>query len=288
MPNDATKAYGTYIELSTDPDVDIIYIASPHSHHYRNARLALEAGKHVLCEKAFTVTASQARILVDIAKAKGLFLMEALWTRFLPVSIEITNIIARGSVGRVYRVLADNSLPMDPGDKSNSRWRPEGRLLNPSLAGGVLLDSGVYSLNWVFMCLYHTLPEKERRAPRRVVGVVDKYDGTGVDEGSSVIVAFEKGPGGGIGAAAMGEKSEGAHGIATCSFRVATDPEGKQGAWGAGIRIQASKAEIQILGPAYRFVLSFLPFLTLFVLSFFSWNYIGNRFPVVLVEREGR
>lgn len=235
------------------------------------------------------MTASQARILVDIAKAKGLFLMEALWTRFLPVSIEITNIIARGDVGRVYRVFADNSLPMDPGDKSNSRWQPEGRLLNPSLAGGVLLDSGVYSLSWVFMCLYHTLPEKERKAPRRVVGVVDKFKGTGVDEGSSVIVAFEKGPGGGVGTA-VEDKGEGAQGIATCSFRVATDPEGKQGAWGAGIRIQASKAEIQILGPAYRFV--FFPFFfffsfppSLLVLSFLFWNYLDNRFFVVLVER---
>lgn len=234
------------------------------------------------------MTAAQARILVDIAKAKGLFLMEALWTRFLPVSIEITNIIARGDVGRVYRVLADNSLPMDPGDKSNSRWKPEGRLLNPILAGGVLLDSGVYSLSWVFMCLYHTLPEKERRAPRSVVGVVDKYKGTGLDEGSSVIVAFEKGPGGGVGAAAVEEEGEGAQGIATCSFRVATDPEGKQGAWGAGIRIQASKAEIQILGPAYRFVIfSFFypPFLPLSVFSFLFWNYIGNGFLFILVER---
>lgn len=206
------------------------------------------------------MTASQARILVDIAKAKGLFLMEALWTRFLPISIEITNIIARGDVGRVYRVFADNSLPMDPGDNktSSTRWKPEGRLLNPSLAGGVLLDSGVYSLSWVFMCLYHTLPDKERRAPRRVVGVVDKFKGTGVDEGSSVIVAFEKGPGGGRVGAAVEEEGEGAQGIATSSFRVATDPEGKHGAWGAGIRIQASKAEIQILGPAYRFV--FFPF----------------------------
>ena len=216
--------------------------------------------------------------------------MEALWTRFLPVSIEITNIIARGDVGRVYRVFADNSLPMDPGDKSNSRWQPEGRLLNPSLAGGVLLDSGVYSLSWVFMCLYHTLPEKERKAPRRVVGVVDKFKGTGVDEGSSVIVAFEKGPGGGVGTA-VEDKGEGAQGVATCSFRVATDPEGKQGAWGAGIRIQASKAEIQILGPAYRFV--FFPFFffcfsfppSLLFLSFLFWNYLDNRFFVVLVER---
>lgn len=192
--------------------------------------------------------------------------MEALWTRFHPVSIEITNIIARGDVGRVYRVLADNSTPMDPGDKNSSRWTPEGRLLNPSLAGGVLLDSGVYSLSWVFMCLYHTLPEKDRRAPKRVVGVVDKFKGTGVDEGSSVIVAFEKGPGGRVGATAVEEEGEGAQGIATCSFRVATDPEGKHAAWGAGIRIQASKAEIQILGPAYRFVV-----LSVFFLFFFTF-----------------
>lgn len=100
-----TKTYGSYADLVADPNVDIIYVATPHSHHFQNTMLALEANKHVLCEKAFTVTAAQAKKLIDTAKAKKLFLMEAVWTRYFPLSIKIRELIKDGAIGKVYRVI---------------------------------------------------------------------------------------------------------------------------------------------------------------------------------------
>lgn len=99
------KTYGSYPELVVDPNVDIIYVATPHSHHFQNTMLALEAGKHVLCEKAFTVTAAQARKLVETAKAKKLFLMEAVWTRYFPLSIKVRELITSGEIGTVFRTI---------------------------------------------------------------------------------------------------------------------------------------------------------------------------------------
>lgn len=99
------KTYGSYPELVADPNVDIIYVATPHSHHFQNTMLALEAGKNVLCEKAFTVTAAQARKLVETAKAKKLFLMEAVWTRYFPLSIKIRELITAGEIGPVFRTI---------------------------------------------------------------------------------------------------------------------------------------------------------------------------------------
>lgn len=89
-----------------DPNVDIIYVATPHSHHFQNTMLCLEAGKHVLCEKAFTVTASQTKKLVEKAKAKNLFLMEAVWTRYFPLSIKVRELITTGAIGNVYRAIS--------------------------------------------------------------------------------------------------------------------------------------------------------------------------------------
>lgn len=99
----SAKAYGSYAELVADPNVDIIYVATPHSHHFQNAMLCLDAGKNVLCEKALTVTAAQAKKLVETARAKGVFLMEAVWTRYFPLSIKIRELITSGAIGDVYR-----------------------------------------------------------------------------------------------------------------------------------------------------------------------------------------
>lgn len=104
-----TRMYGSYSELVADEEVDIIYVATPHSHHFQNAMLALEAGKPVLCEKAFTVTASQAKRLVESARAKLLFLMEAVWTRFFPLSVEVRKLVASGVIGTVYRVIGETT-----------------------------------------------------------------------------------------------------------------------------------------------------------------------------------
>jgi predicted dehydrogenase len=131
------KAYGSYEELVADPAVDIVYIASPHSHHFLNAYLCLQAGKHVLCEKPFTVNAEQTRVLIQLARKKRLFLMEAVWTRFFPLSIQVRELIKAGRIGTVYRVYADFSFGYD----IDSTWAPTHRMINMDLAGGCLLDS---------------------------------------------------------------------------------------------------------------------------------------------------
>lgn len=98
--------------------------------------LALNAGKHVLCEKAFTVNAAQAKILCETAQKKNLFLMEAVWTRYFPLSIQIRDLIKQGAIGEVLRVISDNSF----GDPVEERWGTEHRMVNKDLAGGCLLD----------------------------------------------------------------------------------------------------------------------------------------------------
>jgi predicted dehydrogenase len=107
-PSDV-KTYGTYHELVANSDVDIIYVATPVSHHFQNAMLALEAGKSVLCEKTFTVTASQARKLISVARAKRLFFMEAVWTRFFPLCTQVRDLVSSGTIGTVRRVIGEPS-----------------------------------------------------------------------------------------------------------------------------------------------------------------------------------
>ena len=129
-------AYATYQELVADPNVDVIYVATPHSHHYQNVMLCLEAGKNVLCEKAFTVNAAQTKILCETAGKKNLFLMEAVWTRYFPLSIQVRELIQKGEIGEVLRTVADTSF----GDDVEEKWGTKHRMVNPDLAGGALLD----------------------------------------------------------------------------------------------------------------------------------------------------
>ncbi len=133
-------AYGSYEALLADPDVDVVYVATPHSHHHEHALLAIEAGKHVLCEKAFTQNAAQAREVVAAARAKGVFVMEAMWTRHLPHVHAIRDLIARGEIGDVVSVQADHGQPIAHIERM---WRPE-------LAGGALLDLGVYPISFAY------------------------------------------------------------------------------------------------------------------------------------------
>jgi predicted dehydrogenase len=136
----AASAYGSYEELVNDPQVDIIYVASPHSEHHRQTRLALEAGKPVLVEKAFTRNAAEAHDLVTLARAKNLLLIEAMWARFLPHYDVIRQVVTDGLIGDVTAVFADHGQPLYPGG-------PE-RLASPDLAGGALLDLGVYPMSF--------------------------------------------------------------------------------------------------------------------------------------------
>ena len=138
-------AYGSYQELVDDPQVDIVYVASPHSEHHRQARLALEAGKPVLVEKAVTRNAAEARDLVDLARAKGLFLLEGMWSRFLPHYDVIRRALQDGLIGDVTTVFADHGQRLYPDG-------PE-RLSDPDLAGGALLDLGVYPVHFADFAL---------------------------------------------------------------------------------------------------------------------------------------
>ncbi|EKD19067.1 uncharacterized protein L3040_006556 [Drepanopeziza brunnea f. sp. 'multigermtubi'] len=232
----SAKAYGSYAELVADPNVDIIYVATPHSHHFQNSMLALQAGKHVLCEKALTVNAAQAKKLIATAKEKKLFFMEAVWTRYFPLSIQVRELVTSGAIGKVHRVSADLSFGSAKDDGSLT-FADEHRMVNVDLAGGALLDLGIYSLTWVFQILYHCQPVGQREKPK-VLADIQKYDKTGADETTSMILSFPK------------AKSVG---IATTSLRVATTPDGEGSpAAGPAARIQGSKGEIQIMGPLYR------------------------------------
>jgi predicted dehydrogenase len=132
-------AYGSYEQLVDAPDVDLVYIGTPHPMHAQNALMALHAGKGVLCEKAFTVNRHEAEEVVALARAKQLFLMEAMWSRYLPGLAEVKRIIASGEIGQVHQVVADFGFKADAG--------PEHRLFNPQLGGGALLDLGIYPLS---------------------------------------------------------------------------------------------------------------------------------------------
>ena len=134
-PSEA-KGYGSYAEMVKDPSVDIIYVATPHSHHFQNTMLCLEAKKHVLCEKAFTTNAAQAKILIDTAKRNNVFLMEAVWIRFFPLCQELRKMASDGKIGDIRRVFADLSF----GEDVENKFGTQHRMVNMDLAGGAMLD----------------------------------------------------------------------------------------------------------------------------------------------------
>lgn len=136
-----THAYGSYEEMLEDEGVDLVYIATPHSHHYDHTRLSLLKGKPVLCEKSFTANAKQAEALIQLAKEKNLFLTEAIWTRYMPLSQTIRELIDSGVIGQPILLTANLGYP-------NYDWE---RMHKPELAGGALLDLGVYTLNFAAM-----------------------------------------------------------------------------------------------------------------------------------------
>lgn len=137
----AKVAYGSYEELVNDKNVDLIYVATPHSHHYEHMKLALEHGKHVLCEKAFTVNAKEAKSIIELAQNKKLLLCEAIWTRFMPSRQIINELIATNIIGNVTSLSANLGYSI----------KNVARLVDPNLAGGALLDVGVYPLNFALM-----------------------------------------------------------------------------------------------------------------------------------------
>ncbi len=131
-------AYGSYEAMLADPEVNLVYIATPHSHHFAHASLAVEAGKAVLCEKAFTANAREAKALLSLAKEKGVFITEAIWTRYMPLSLKVKEILDSGRLGRPRMLSASLCYAMEYKE----------RIVRPDLCGGALLDLGVYCINF--------------------------------------------------------------------------------------------------------------------------------------------
>jgi predicted dehydrogenase len=177
--------FGTYDELVRDPDVEAVYVATPHPMHHDNVILALDQGKHVLVEKAFTMNAHEARDIVARAKEKQLFLMEAMWTRFLPHVVALRELLAADALGPIVSVEADHGQWFEPD--------PNFRLFAPELGGSALLDLGIYPVSFASMIL---------GTPKRIVALVDPAF-TGVDAQTSMLFGYESG----------------AHAILTCTSR---------------------------------------------------------------------
>lgn len=135
------KAYGSYEAMVCDPDVDLVYIATPHSHHYQHARLAIEHGKPTLVEKAFTANAHEAKELIELAHSRNTFITEAIWTRYMPLSHKVKELMDSGIIGEPRILTATLCYMMENKE----------RILRPDLCGGALLDLGVYVLNFARM-----------------------------------------------------------------------------------------------------------------------------------------
>ena len=172
--NHVEKAYGSYEEMLADEEVELVYIATPHSHHLEHGKLCISCGKPVLCEKSFTANAAQARELLDYAAEKKVFITEAIWTRYMPSRKMINDIIASGELGDIKMISAN--LGYELTDKE--------RMLRPELAGGALLDVGVYTLNFASMVLGDDVV--------KMTSECVKTD-TGVDGQDAIILTYRDG-----------------------------------------------------------------------------------------------
>ncbi|KLO11609.1 NAD(P)-binding protein [Schizopora paradoxa] len=183
----SVKAYGTYEEMLADPSVEAVYIGTPHTLHFSNAKASLLAKKHVLCEKPITINTAELHSLIAIAKEQGVFLMEALWTRFQPLALEFKKIAESGELGDPVSLHADLS-----GDFDIENIPKTHRILDPMLGGGALLDLGPYPLVWAIMALYEH-PKNKAAKPERITGSMSKTLLTGVDAFTSFTLTFTGG-----------------------------------------------------------------------------------------------
>ncbi|NNJ32941.1 Gfo/Idh/MocA family protein [Lacrimispora defluvii] len=168
------KAYGSYEELAADSEVQLIYIATPHSEHSRNARLCLEHGKHVLCEKSFAANYSQAKEMIDLAQEKNLMITEAMWVRYMPMADTLKEVLASGIIGEPMTLTANLAYLVSG----------KHRIMAPELAGGALLDVGVYTLNFASLVFGDEITD--------ITSSVIKTE-TGVDAQNSITLLY---PGG--------------------------------------------------------------------------------------------
>lgn len=173
------RVYTDYESLLADPDIDAVYIGTTHNFHYENIKLCLKHGKHVLCEKPFTVNAAQTRELIGLAAEKGLFMMEAVWTRFLPSILKLQGMLAEGTIGDVKTVTANFCLGF-----TGDTFPDEHRLRNKALAGGALLDLGIYPITFADIVF--------GKLPTRIQSSVVMAE-TGVDESSFYLLDYRDG-----------------------------------------------------------------------------------------------
>ena len=206
----AARTHGSYEDLAKDPEVDAIYIATPHPMHKDDAILCLNHGKAVLCEKPFCVNAKELEQVVAVARAKNVFLMEAMWTRFMPVMARVREWLAAGRIGEPRLVTADFGF--------RCAWDPQSRLLAPALAGGGLLDVGIYTVAFTSMVF--------GPKPSRITGFAHLGE-TGVDEQAAFILGY---PGGGLASL-------------TCAVRTNTPH---------GARIDGTEGRIDIPAPFWK------------------------------------
>lgn len=169
------RRHYSYEDLVADPEVDVVYVAVPHSFHKSCTLLALQAGKAVLCEKPFAINTAEVEEMVDCAREKKLFLMEGMWTRFFPVMTRLREIISSGAIGDVRMVTADFGF--------RGGLDPESRLFNPSLGGGALMDVGIYPVAFASMIL---------GTPDRIESMAT-IGSTGVDEQAGVLMGYAGG-----------------------------------------------------------------------------------------------
>ena len=169
------RAYGSYAELAADEGIDVVYVATTHNTHHPAARTCLEAGRSVLVEKPFTTNAADAADLVALARQRGLFAMEAMWTRFNPLVVRLRELVADGAIGEVKAVYADFS--------ENFPFDPSHRLFAPDLAGGALLDLGIYPVSFAWMVLGE---------PATIQAVTTPAP-TGVDANTGILFGYDSG-----------------------------------------------------------------------------------------------
>lgn len=174
---DVPRRYASYEELVADPEIDAIYVSTPHSFHKEHTLLCLAHGKHVLTEKPFALNAAQGEEMIAAARKAGLFLMEAMWTRFLPIVVEARRLLGEGAIGDLRMVQADFGF--------RTSFNPTGRLFDPALGGGALLDVGVYPVALAHMLL---------GAPTRVTALAE-IGASGIDEQTAILLGY---PGGAL------------------------------------------------------------------------------------------
>ncbi|NUO00306.1 MAG: Gfo/Idh/MocA family oxidoreductase [Saprospiraceae bacterium] len=171
----APHAYGSYEGILDCPDLDVVYVATPHNLHHSNTLLCLQKGIAVLCEKPFAIHAGHAAEMIAMARAQDTFLMEALWTRFLPVTEKTLELIASGAIGEVLSIKADFGFKAD--------FEPRSRLYDPHLGGGALLDIGIYPAFLAQLLL----------GKPSVIKALAHIGPTGVDEETGVVLQYDSG-----------------------------------------------------------------------------------------------